>query len=336
MVEPEQSGKRMPAKGTSEATERQPQRTTQTTAPAAPRPAPKPAAAPKPKAAPGVPMAGQSYAQRQADAARRAKVEASAQPAPAPRPTPPTRPPAPKAAELDLDLDETFDLGDEYEDEPAQAAPAPVTTNTPSKIYSTRRALAEQVNEDVGVAPSESDAKGIDAIRDKREAWKKTVAAKEDEGKSPYVSRWAKVSFFPMLYFLVSLSLLRKIRYEYADYYDYDSIYLMLGMIVGFIFLVLATTGTMLRAKRVKKPIQLKGRATWIGVIVFIGISFYLAYFEGLAYAWMFSIGFLATGLIIVAIGFALEKSGKGTFWVKDPMDGSDKRWLEYVPMSEA
>jgi hypothetical protein len=334
MVEPEQSGKRMPAKGTSEATERQPQRTTQATAPAAPRPAPKPAAAPKPRAAPGVPMAGQSYATRQADAARRAKMEASAQPAPAPRPMPPTQPPAPKA--VDLELDEDFDLGDEYEDDHVVEAQAPRTTNTPSKIYSTRRALAEQVNEDVGVSPADSDIGGINAIRDKREAWKKTVAAKEDEGKSPYVTRWAKVSFFPMLYFLVSLSLLRKIRFEYAEYYDYDSLYLMLGMFVGFIFLVIATTGTMLRAKRVKKPIQLKGRATWIGVIVFIGISFYLAYFEGLAYAWMFSIGFLATGLIIVLIGFALEKSGKGTFWVKDPLDGSDKRWLEYVPIAEA
>ena len=332
MEEPLQSGKRMPAKGKGEATETQPQRTTQATAPAAPRPAPRPAAAPKPKAAPGVPMVGQSYAQRQADAARRAKAEASAQPAPTPRHKPSTQPPAPKA----VDLDEDFDLGDEYEDDPVDEAPAPVTTDTPSRIYSTRRALAEQVNQDVGVAPDESDASGLDAIRDKREAWKKTVAAKEDEGKSPYVTRWAKVSFFPMLYFVVSLSLLRKIRYEYSDYYDYDSLYLMLGMIVGFIFLVIATTGTMLRAKRVKKPIQLKGRATWIGVIVFIGISFYLAYFEGLAYAWMFSIGFLATGLIIVLIGFALEKSGKGTFWVKDPLDGSDKRWLEFVPVAEA
>ena len=334
MEEPEQSGKRMPPKGKSEATERQPQRTTRSTTPAAPRPAPKPAAAPKPKPAPGVAMAGQSYAKRQADAARRAKEEASAQPAPAPRPKPSTQPPAPKA--VDLDLEEDFDLGDEYEDDPVEEAPAPVTTDTPSRIYSTRRALAEQVNENVGVTPAESDVSGINAIRDKREAWKKTVAAKEDEGKSPYVIRWAKVSFFPMLYFAVSLSLLRKIRYEYSEYYDYDSLYLMLGMIVGFIFLVLATTGTMLRAKRVKKPIQLKGRATWIGVIVFIGISFYLAYFEGLAYAWMFSIGFLATGLVIVLIGFALEKSGKGTYWVKDPLDGSDKRWLEFVPVAEA
>ncbi len=332
MEEPDKSGTRMPAKGKSEVTERQPQRSTQTTDPAAPRPAPKPVAAPMPKAAPGVPMAGQSYAKRQADAARRAKDEARAQPAPAHRPKPTAQPPAPKA----VDLEEDFDLGDEYEDDPVEEAPAPVTADTPSRIYSTRRALAEQVNEDVGVTPAESDTGGINVIRDKREAWKKTVSAKEDEGKSPYVTRWAKASFFPMLYFIVSLSLLRKIRYEYAEYYDYDSLYLMLGMLVGFIFLVIATTGTMLRAKRAKKPIQLKGRATWIGVIVFIGISFYLAYYEGLAYAWMFSIGFLATGLIIVLIGFALEKSGKGTYWVKDPMDNSDKRWLEFIPVAEA
>jgi hypothetical protein len=89
----------------------------------------------------------------------------------------------------------------------------------------------------------------------------------------------------------------------------------------------------MLRAKRVRKPILLRGKATWLGLLVFIGISFYLAYTNGLAYAWMFSIGFLAAGLLIVGIGFLLEKSGKGMYWVKDPVEGSDKRWLEFVPV---
>jgi len=272
-------------------------------------------------------MAGQSYAKKQADEARRASGNA---------PPPPTAPrPRPKPPIMATDLDDDFDLEEEYEDDllEQEAGPASAKPETPSQIYSTRRALAEQVNRDVGVKPHESEGASMVALKERREAWKKMVKKKEEQGQSPYLLRWAKVSFFPMLYLVVSISLLRKIQYEYAEYYDYDPFYLFLGLMVGTIFLVLATTGTMMRAKRVRKPILLKGKATWLGLLVFIGISFYLAFVEGLAYAWMFSIGFLGAGLLIVGIGFLLEKSGKGMFWVKDPVEGSDKRWLEYVPV---
>jgi hypothetical protein len=276
-------------------------------------------------------MAGQSYAKRQADEARRAKgIEPAPPPAPRPRPKPPV-------AADDLDLEEDFDLDEEYEEDMVETESNMAhIPDTSSQMYSTRRALAEQVNKDVGVRPGpESDNTGMAALKERREAWKKMVKKKEEQGQSPYVLRWAKVSFFPMLYFIVSLSLLRKIRYEYAEYYDYDPFYIILGLMVGTIFLVIAATGTMLRAKRVKKPILLKGKATWLGLLVFIGISIYLALTFGLAYAWMFSIGFLAAGLLIVAIGFMLEKSGKGMFWVRDPVEGSDKRWLEFVPVAQ-
>jgi hypothetical protein len=234
------------------------------------------------------------------------------------------------------DLEEDFDLDEVYEEDlEEQESNMAHIPDTTSQSYSTRRALAEQVNKDVGVRPDEPDTTGMAALKERREAWKKMVQKKEEQGQSPYVMRWAKVSFFPMLYFIVSLSLLRKIRYEYSEYYDYDPFYIILGLMVGSIFLVIAATGTMLRAKRVRKPILLKGKATWLGLLVFIGISFYLALTFGLAYAWLFSIGFLAAGLLIVAIGFMLEKSGKGMFWVKDPVEGSDKRWLEYVPVTE-
>jgi hypothetical protein len=275
-------------------------------------------------------MAGQSYAKRQADQARAAKGIAPPPPpaAPRPRPTPPV-------AAKELDLDEDFDLEAEYEEDMVDEHTAPATAETPSTMYSTRRALAEQVNQDVGVRPGEPEATGVAALKERREAWKKMVKKKEEQGQSPYVMRWAKVSFFPLLYFIISMSLLRKIQYEYAEYYDYAPFYIILGLLVGTIFLVLAATGTMLRAKRVRKPILLKGKATWLGLLVFIGISSYLAITAGLTYAWLFSIGFLAAGLLIVGIGFMLEKSGKGMFWVKDPVEGSDKRWLEYVPVSQ-
>ena len=184
--------------------------------------------------------------------------------------------------------------------------------------------------------PSGSDARGLDALKQRREAWKRTVKAKEEEGRSPYIARWAKVSFFPFIYLVVSLSSLRKIRYEYADYYTYDNMYLVLGFLVGAVLLVMVAVSTMLRAKRVKKPILLKSRAPWVAAVVFIGISFYLAFFNGLAYAWLFSIGFLGAGLLVVLAGFGIEKAAKGTFWVKDATEQSNKRWLEFVPSLEA
>jgi hypothetical protein len=292
-------------------------------------------------------MAGQSYAKRQAEEARRAKGKASpppsppaSKPAPMPRPRPPAAEPAPPkpvagpAPDLDLDLDEEFDLEEEYEEDLRMEEAE--TAQSASKLYSTRRALAEQVNQDVAERPTDPDSSGMAALKEKREAWKKMVAKKEEQGQSPYIVRWAKVSFFPMLYFLISMVIVRNLRYEWAEYYSYDGFYILMGLMVGFIFLVMASTATMLRARRVKKPILLKGKTTWIGLFVFIGISFYLAFTQGLAYTWLFSIGFLGAGLLIVGIGFMLEKSGKGTFWVKDPMEGSDKRWLEFVPTVEA
>lgn len=272
-------------------------------------------------------MVGQSYAKRQSDEVRKAKGTA---PTASPKPNP-------VAATADPELEEDFDLEEEYEDdlEQEEAAPAGPAKDT-SALYSTRRALAEQVNMDVGVRPTDPETTGMAALKEKREAWKKMVKKKEEQGQSPYVVRWAKVSFFPLLYFVISLSLLRKIRYEYAEYYDYDPFYILFGLTVGFIFLVIAATTTMARAKRVKSPILLKSKATWIGLLVFIGISFYLAYTDGLAYAWLFSIGFLASGLLVVLIGYLMERSGNGMFWIRDPAEGSDKRWLEFVPVAEA
>ena len=104
MAEPDDGGKRMPLKGKRRPTENQPTRTTAT----ATTPRPKPVA-PMPKQAVGVPMAGQSYAKRQADEARRAKgLEPPPPPAPRPRPKP---------SVMAEDLEEDFDLEEEYEED---------------------------------------------------------------------------------------------------------------------------------------------------------------------------------------------------------------------------
>ena len=275
-------------------------------------------------------MAGRSFAQRQAEMARAAKGIDTHPPPPVPRERP-----QPPVAAPPSDLDEDFDLDEEpevyYEEEASPVSSAP---ETPSRIYSTRRALAEQVNEEVGQHQYSEEASGLVAIRERREAWKKTVKDREQEGRSPYIVRWAKVSFFPFLYMVISLTLLRKITYEYKEYYNYNTIYLLAGLVMGLVIVVSLALATMLKARRSKRPVLLKGRTSWFGVVVFIGSSFYLAWTQGLAYAWQFSIGFLGAGLLVVLFGFLLEKNSKGTFWIKEPMDKSDKRWLEFIPIS--
>ena len=226
MEDPERPGRRLPAVGVREADESQTRRPPgQQTGGSVPRPVPRqapPTAPPTapPRAAPGVPMAGRSFAQRQAEMARAAKGIDTHPPPPVPRERP-----QPPVAAPPSDLDEDFDLDEEpevyYEEEASPVSSAP---ETPSRIYSTRRALAEQVNEEVGQHQYSEEASGLVAIRERREAWKKTVKDREQEGRSPYIVRWAKVSFFPFLYMVISLTLLRKITYEYKEYYNYNTI----------------------------------------------------------------------------------------------------------------
>ena len=177
MEDPERPGRRLPAVGGREADESQTRRPPgQQTGGSVPRPVPRqapPTAPPTapPRAAPGVPMAGRSFAQRQAEMARAAKGIDTHPPPPVPRERP-----QPPVAAPPSDLDEDFDLDEEpevyYEEEASPVSSAP---ETPSRIYSTRRALAEQVNEEVGQHQYSEEASGLVAIRERREAWKKTV-----------------------------------------------------------------------------------------------------------------------------------------------------------------
>ncbi len=348
MEDPQERGKRLPAKGRA-ATEE----------PRAPKrePAPRPVPASKAKAPhPGVPMAttrkGPPRPERaEGEPMRRARTAYAEDEAPRPTRTRPERErsrPAMGAREIeeDFDLDdgpdEELDFGEDVDDEPAppmrggrsRARTPEKTAGTPSQVYSTRRALAEQINKEVGDRPKESDAKGVAAIREKREAWKKVVKQKEAEGKSLYMMRWAKVSFFPLLYIIISFQLLRRYIYEYGEYYEYNTMYMLLGLLVGVVTLMLFATLTMLKAKRRRgQPVLLREKSSFIGIGVFLAISLFLAFQYGLSYAWQFSMGFLASGLLIVLIGLAIERSSKGTFWVKDGGEGSSKRWLEFTPM---
>jgi len=364
MEEEQKVGKRLPAPGRSTYAETRPTpqpapapRPVPTAAPQPARRAPEPApersqewegtepvsenVAPRARPLPGVPMAGM-----RTGAARPA-------PAPAPSPAPAAAPMEEPAEAPGEELDFGADIGAGTTARPApapraRAAPAryvepeaveetkpeDASDETTARMYSTRRALAEKQLRESGKHQSkEEEPSGVDSFKGRTEAWRKLVKAKEAEGKSPYVTRIVKGSIFPVLYVVISLQLLRRYTFEYPEYYDFRPMYLLIGFALGAVSLLLISARGMLRARRLRMPIALSDRGVVVGVGLFLAVSIFLAIFYGLSYAWQFSIGFFAAGLLTPLLGFALEKGGKGTFWVKEPREdeGTGKRLLEFT-----
>jgi len=360
MEEEQKVGKRLPAPGRPAYAETRPTpqpapapRPVPTAAPQSARRAPEPApersqewegtepvsenVAPRARPLPGVPMAGMRTG--------------TARPDPAPTPAPAEGP----GQELDFGADigtrpaarsapapapapraRTAPAEGEYEEQEAEAGEA--VDDTPARMYSTRRALAEkQLGEDAKRRSRDAeDASGPDSLKGRTEAWRKLVKAKEAEGKSPYVMRIVKGSIFPVLYLVISLQLLRRYTYEYSEYYSFEQMYILLGFALGAVSLLLISARGMLRARRLRMPIVLSDRGVVVGVGLFLAVSIFLAFFYSLSSAWQFSIGFFAAGLLTPLLGFAIEKGSKGMFWVKEPREdeGTGKRLLEFTPVA--
>ena len=360
MEEEQKVGKRLPAPGRPAYAETRPTpqpapapRPVPTAAPQPARRAPEPApersqewegtepvsenVAPRARPLPGVPMAGMRTG--------------TARPDPAPTPAPAEGP----GQELDFGADigtrpaarsapgsapapraRTAPAEGEYEEQEAEAGEA--VDDTPARMYSTRRALAEkQLGEDANRRSRDADdASGPDSLKGRTEAWRKLVKAKEAEGKSPYVMRIVKGSIFPVLYLVISLQLLRRYTYEYSEYYSFEQMYILLGFALGAVSLLLISARGMLRARRLRMPIVLSDRGVVVGVGLFLAVSIFLAFFYSLSSAWQFSIGFFAAGLLTPLLGFAIEKGSKGMFWVKEPREdeGTGKRLLEFTPVA--
>ncbi len=364
MDEQQKAGKRLPAPGRPAAeasTTPQPQPVS--------RPAPAATAQPAPQArpAPRETYAGEVESAQDGYAVQRTRPlpgvpMTSIRPGtarPTAAPSPQRTAPAPgtdvgEASDVDLDVQFGDDLDTKRAPAPAgtaRAAPRAVPQDsyeqvgreeleevpegTPSRVYSTRRALAEQINRDEEAkrAPDEGP-KGIDGLKGRTEAWRKMVKDKELEGKSPYLIGVLKGSFFPLLYVLISVQLLRRYLFEYDQYYNFEPLYLLVGFVLGAITLLLIAAQGMLRARRMRSPVALGDRAVVVGVGLFVVVSVALAFLYGLAYAWQFSIGYFAAGLLTPLLGFAIERGSKGTFWVKEPTerDSSHKRFLEFIP----
>jgi len=289
------------------------------------------APAPRARAHPGVPMA---TARQQ------------------PQPQPAHQRPAQADVEVEPELDFGTDLPAPARTAPAKAALAPRTQTeaeleeiragdapeTGARAYATRRAFAEQLAKDDATAAQAAERDvvqtGLDGFKERREAWRRTVKAKEAEGKAPYISRNLKGAFFPFLYVVISLQLLRRYQFEYGDFYDFEPLFILVGFALGLLTLFALESRSMLRARRARSPVALSDRGVMFGVVVFIAVSVYLAAFKGLAFAWLFSIGFMGAGLIVPVAGMAIERLSKGRFWVTDPTSDSSvaRRFLEFVP----
>lgn len=331
MEEQSTTGRRLPAPGRPAAEARP----TPQPAPAAPRPVPAQqpapayatsahrgletetvppteAPAPRARAHPGVPMA-----------------TARQQPQP--------QPAHQRPAQADVEVEPELDFGAELPARPRQdtAGDAP---ETGVRAYATRRAFAEQLAKDDAAAAQAAERDvvqtGLDGFKERREAWRRTVKAKEAEGKAPYISRNLKGAFFPFLYVVISLQLLRRYQFEYGEFYDFEPLFILVGFALGLLTLFALESRSMLRARRARSPVALSDRGVMFGVVVFIAVSVYLAAFKGLAFAWLFSIGFMGAGLIVPVVGMAIERLSKGRFWVTDPTSDSSvaRRFLEFVP----
>ncbi len=324
MEDQQKAGRRLPAQGRSPAEE---QRASQ---PPPAMPAPRPVPAQRAAAtARGVEQNGADMQARHRSRPHPGVPMATQRPAPARA--------APQAMAPPPEPDEELDFGGDIDPNMPVAAPPPAEETAPSRVYSTRRALAEKLAQEDDAARHAQDAQttGLESIKEKRETWRRMVKTKEAEGKSPYVTRILKGSFFPFLYVIISLQLLRRYRFEYGDFYEFDPIYLYAGLLLGALTLLVMSSRSMMRARHARSPIAMRDKGVVLGVLIFLVVSIYLAFFYGLAYAWQFSIGFFGAGLFVPLIGLGIEKMAKGTFWVKEPQteDGTGTRWLEFVPV---
>jgi hypothetical protein len=327
MEDDQKAGRRLPAPGRPAAEAR--------TAPQPPpaQPAPRPVPAPRASTVAGSVEQNGTVAQVPTRSRPHPGVPMATQRAQPPRA-------AARAMAPPVEPDEELDFGGDIDPNMASSAGAPAqepAEPAPSRVYSTRRALAEKLaqEDDATRHAREVKTSGLDSIKERRDTWRQMVKAKEAEGKSPYVTRILKGSFFPLIYVVISLQLLRRYRFEYGEFYNFEPTYLYARLVLGAITLLAMSARSMMRASRVRSPIALRDKGVVLGVLAFLAVSMYLAFFFGLAYAWQFSIGFFGAGLFVPLIGIGIEKMAKGTFWVKEPQteDGTGTRWLEFVPV---
>jgi hypothetical protein len=137
-----------------------------------------------------------------------------------------------------------------------------------------------------------------------------------------YRSRMLKATILPIIFGLISLSMLNSNVMQFPKYYEYKITIILAGFILGFGVLTGITTANLLRAK--KKGIngcQLNKMMGFVGFLPFIIVLLVLTLFDSLSTAWQFAVGFFFAPIFSILIIAAVEAGSKGKFYVRELVD---------------
>jgi hypothetical protein len=163
--------------------------------------------------------------------------------------------------------------------------------------------------------------------------------------KVRYRTRIIKGSVLPILFGLLSLLMLNNYVLEFPEYYEYNTLMILFGFLLGFGSLSGITISNLVKAKgKQAKGINYHAAAYLNGIdlnvtkgvavfLPFIIIAVILALYLGLATAWQFSMGFFFAAIFPILIVVFYEVSSKGKFFVHEGQEGiSEIRKLVFVP----
>ncbi len=148
-----------------------------------------------------------------------------------------------------------------------------------------------------------------------------------------YLIRILKGAFLPVLYVIVSIFMLRKYVYEFTNYYQYDVLMILAGVLVGLFAMSGMTVFNILRAKDGKKEgVEINNTLIIAVYLPLILILVILALVFGLSTVWQFSIGFFVTSIIPPLIVLLGEVTSRGKFYVLESEKPKKMLKLVLVP----
>jgi hypothetical protein len=137
-----------------------------------------------------------------------------------------------------------------------------------------------------------------------------------------YRSRMLKATILPIIFGLISLSMLNSNVLQFPQYYEYKITIILAGFILGFGVLSGITTANLVRAK--KKGIdgcRLNKMMGFVGFLPFIIVLLVLTLFDSLSTAWQFAVGFFFAPIFSILIIAAVEVGSKGKFYIRELVD---------------
>lgn len=145
---------------------------------------------------------------------------------------------------------------------------------------------------------------------------------KKDFSDYRYRTRMLKATILPIIFGLVSLSMLNSNVMQFPKYYEYKIIIILAGFILGFGVLTGITTANLVRAKKKgTNGCQLNKAMGFVGFLPFIIVLLALTLFDSLSTAWQFAVGFFFAPIFSILIIAAVEAGSKGKFYIRELVD---------------